>query len=72
MGVRDYSLTRRQARILRRLAETYLKQLERQLPTLSPATPPAPGNRERPYVICRLTIDEMKLAIQKLRRIETT
>jgi hypothetical protein len=68
----DYSLSRRQARILRRLAEAYLAQLERQLPTLSPATPPPPGQRERPYVVCRLTIDEMKLAIQKLRRIETT
>jgi hypothetical protein len=68
----DYSLTRRQARILRRLAEAYLAQLERQLPTLSPATPPEPGQRERPYVRCRLTIDDVKLAIKKLRRIETT
>lgn len=70
--MRDYSLTRRQARMLRRLAESYLTRLERQLPTLSPATPPEPGQRERPYVICRLTIDEIKAAIQKLRRIETT
>jgi hypothetical protein len=68
----DYSLSRRQARILRRLAEAYLAQLERQLPTLSPATPPEPGARERPYVLCRLTIDEVKIAIKKLRRIETT
>jgi hypothetical protein len=68
----DNNLSRWQARILRRLAESYLKQLEQQLPTLSPATPPEPGQRERPYVRCRLTIDQVKLAIKKLRRIETT
>ena len=67
-----WNISRRQARILRRLAEQYLEQLQRHLPTLSPATPPAPGDRERPYVLCRLTIDELKLAIKKLRRIETT
>jgi hypothetical protein len=68
----DNSLSRWQARILRRLAEAYLAQLEQQLLTLSPATPQEPGQRERPYVRCRLIIDQVKIAIKKLRRIETT
>ena len=73
MGVRDYSLSRLQARTLRRLAELYLKTLQEKLTTQSPATPapPLPG-RQRPYVETREAIDRMVGAIQKLRHIETT
>jgi len=67
-----HNLTRREARTLRRLAQAYLLELERKLPTLSPATPPEPGQRERAYVLCRWAIDDMKAAIKKLRRVETT
>lgn len=67
-----HNLTRREARTLRRLAQAYLAHQERRLPGLSIATPPEPGQRERPYVLCRWAIDDMKAAIRKLRRIETT
>ena len=70
--MKQWEISRREARTLRRLAQVYLAHLERKLPTLSPATPPEPGQRERPYVRCRWDIDDMKSAIRKLRRIETT
>ncbi len=71
--MRDYSLSRLQARTLRRLAEAHLEALRKHLTTQSPATPapPLPG-RERPWVETRLAIDRMQCAISKLRRIETT
>jgi len=71
--MRDYSLSRLQARTLRRLAEVYLRTLREKLKTQSPATPapPLPG-RERPWVETRLAIDRMEDAIRKLKRIETT
>lgn len=67
-----HNLTRREARTLRRLAQVYLTHLEAKLKTLSIATPPEPGQRERPFVRCLWNIEDMKSAIKKLRRIETT
>lgn len=68
----ENGLTRRQARTLRHLAQVYLASLERKLPSISLNAPPEPGQRERPYVLCRWAIDDMKHAIRKLRRIEQT
>jgi hypothetical protein len=71
--MRDYySLSRLQARALRRLAEAHLPRLQEYLKTQSPATPALSLGRERPYVEARLAIDRMQDAIRKLRRIETT
>jgi hypothetical protein len=71
--MRDYSLSRLQARTLRRLAEAHLEALKKKLATQSPATPapPLPG-RERPWVETRLAIERMEGAIRKLKSIETT
>ena len=68
----ENGLTRRQARALRRLAEAHLPRLEAKLKTLSITTPPEPGQRERPFVLCLWAVEDMKVAIRKLRRIETT
>jgi hypothetical protein len=69
--MRDWSLTRREARILRRLAERYLLRLQELLPTQYGL--PKPGQRENfPWVDTRNEIDEVQSAITKLRRIETT
>jgi hypothetical protein len=68
----ENGLTRRQARTLRRLAQVYLTHLEAKLKTLSITTPPKPGQRVRPYVLCLWAIEDIKVAIRKLRRIETT
>jgi len=68
----DNGLNRRQARTLRELAEAYLQRLQAGLANTSPATPPEPGQRTRPYIRYRLAIDEITNAIQKLRRIETS
>ena len=71
--MRDYSLSRLQARTLRRLAEAHLEALKKKLATQSPATPaPALPGRERPWVETRLAIERMEGAIRKLKRIETT
>ncbi len=66
----DNALSRRQARTLRQLAEAYLRRLQAGLANTSPATPPEPGERTRPFIRYRLAIDDMTNAIQKLRRIE--
>lgn len=67
----ENGLTRRQARTLRRMAANYLLALELHLRGISPSEPPRPSQRERPYVLCRQAIDDMKDAINKLRRIES-
>jgi hypothetical protein len=69
--MRDWSLTRRESRILRRLAERYLLRLQELLPTQYGL--PKRGPRENfPWVDTRNEIDEVQNAITKLRRIETT
>jgi hypothetical protein len=65
------NLTRREAAILRQLAQAYLEELRQRLQGLSLATPAEPGQRERPYVRCRRAIETISGAIAKLRRMET-
>lgn len=66
------NLTRREAGILRRLAEAELPRQLAKLQTLTMADPPEPGQRERPYVLWHESVQVLRRAISKLRRFETT
>jgi hypothetical protein len=58
-------LMRPEARLLRRLAEAYLRQLQERLPNI-------PGGVSPEYIKTRETIDMLKRIIPRLKRRETT
>jgi hypothetical protein len=65
MPMRYDDLLRPEARIVRRLAEAYLTQLQERLPNI-------PGGISPEYLRTRETIDILKRLIPRLKRRETT
>jgi hypothetical protein len=66
------NLSRREAGILRRLAEPELLRQQGMLSTVTLNDPPEPGQRERPFVRWSASIEALKSAISKLKRIEAS